>query len=151
MKLRIVSLLCLFLAIACSTDDVNNTETATADNSITLNQKIVDQLLEDGYEAILTDDDKIISVGFKNLESFISKINNIYDVLELNNHKIDINTSSSQNRVSDTQCEQGEPYTSDDGASCVTYVCWGTGLAPVSMGSAGDVHYYYYTACSGGN
>lgn len=145
MKLRITSLLCIFLAIACSTEEVEITETTS------LNQRIVDQLNADGYEAILTDEDKVITVGFKNSESFISKINDIYDVLEVNDPKIDINTSSSQNRVSDTQCEQGEPYVSDDGANCVTYVCWGTGLAPVSMGSVGDVHYSYFTSCSGGN
>ena len=150
MKLRITSFLLALLAIACSTEEVEITETVTTEY-LSLNQRIVDQLNAEGFEAVVTDDNKVATIGFKSPESFVSKMNTIFENLGESNRKIDMISSNSQNRMSDTQCEQGEPYTSDDGAECVAFVCWGTGLAPISMGSVGDVHYTYFTSCSGGN
>ncbi|GGG10353.1 hypothetical protein GCM10011344_08770 [Dokdonia pacifica] len=144
MKLRIVSLLCLFLAIACSTDEVNNTETATADNSITLNQKIVDQLLEDGYKAAITDDNKIVSTGYKDPESFVKEMNAVFEKIGESNRKIDFNALSTQaDTTRDVQCEMGDI----DEDNCVTFVCWGPELEPLSMGFAGENHYVYWTSC----
>ena len=147
MKLKITSLLCIFLAIACSTEEIETTETATLE-TITLNQRIVNQLHEDGFEAAITDENKIVSTGFKDPESFISKMNSIFDTLGESTLKIDVKTLTSQtDKNRSVQCEQGEIYTSDDGATCATFVCWGPELEPLSMGSADGDHYYYFTSC----
>ena len=146
MKLRIVSLLCLFLAIACSTDEVEVTEVVIQEN-ISLNQRIVNQMNADGYTAVLTDDDKIVTIGFKNTKGFILKLNQIFDILSEPHQKLEFNEIENQTR--DFQCENVGSYTSDDGVRCSRYVCSGTGeeIAALSMGSVGEVHYVYYTSC----
>jgi hypothetical protein len=145
MKFKITSLLCLFLAIACSTEEIEIAETTTADTvTVTLNQKIVDQLNEDGFEAIVTNEGKVASVGFKTPQDFILKLNSIFDNLNESNHKIDVNALNSQSDATrNVQCEMGEI----DEDNCVTFVCWGPELESISMGSAGDDHYVYWTSC----
>jgi len=146
MKLRITSLLCIFLAIACSTEEVEINETETLE-TISLNQKIVDQLNADGYEAIVTDNDKVVSTGFKDPEEFTLKLNEIFDDLSESHRKFELNNSTNQNKS--VQCESSDIYQSGD-EWCVNYVCWGGSEISViaDVTTSDGTNFVFWTSCS---